>query len=236
MTGHRIAVTTAPGPGADRSIGLVRDTGMTPVHLPCIEIVPGADERIAAMREAADRADWLVITSRRVVEILWPDGGMPRRPAVAAVGPSTATAVRRAGGRAAVVGKGGAAHLREVLAGEVDGSVVAFPHAEGADPETARWLGQHAAELAAAPVYSAIPTAPGDDPVDAVIFGSPSAVEGWSRSRSLEGMTIAAIGFTTAARLEAEGRRPDVVPRRPDLEILVEDLAARLTDDEKVRR
>ncbi|NIQ59511.1 MAG: uroporphyrinogen-III synthase, partial [Gemmatimonadetes bacterium] len=69
--------------------------------LPCIRVEPAPDDVLRRLRDRAPSADWIVVTSRRAVEVVWPEGRIPAGPAVAAVGPSTADAVRSAGGRVA---------------------------------------------------------------------------------------------------------------------------------------
>lgn len=231
----RVAVTTTPD-AADRICRALEAVGLEPVSLPCIRIEPAPAATLRSLRDAAAGADWIVVTSRRAVEIVWPDE-MPRHPAVAAVGEATAAAVRAAGGRVVVVGDGGAAELVERLADrdDIEGASVVFPHARAADPATAQWLSGRAAVVVAEPAYDTIPIAPHDDTVDAVIFGSPSAVTGWRRSRSLDGLVIAAMGPTTAGHLEGLGRAPDVVPETPRLDRLVAVLAEHLNQHERHR-
>lgn len=212
---------------------IVSRHGLEPVGLACIEVAPSDDESLATARSEAAKADWLVITSARAVEAVWPGGGMPGTP-VAVVGEATAAAVRDAGGMPAVVGKGGAATLIEELESDVSDKRVLFPHADGADPSTVERLEAAGAEVVALVVYETRPVAPEEDPVDAVMFASPSAVAGWCLSRSLEGITLAAIGETTGAALVDRGYEPDVTPPRPDFELLAAMLADHLRERSSV--
>lgn len=229
MSRTRVAVTTTPGRAADKVSGLLIERALEPVLLPCIEVVPSPADVLAGLRAAAEGADWIVLTSRRAVEIVWEHAQMPTRPAVAVVGDATAEAVTGAGGRVVVKGNGGARRLHELLDGRIEGANVVFPHARAADPVTAAWLGERAEEVEAAPAYDTVPMSPGGDPVDAAVFGSPSAVAGWRRTRSLDGLDLAAMGETTAAVLEAAGHPAHVIPERPGYESLVDDLAEYLT-------
>jgi uroporphyrinogen-III synthase len=212
---------------------IVSKHGLDPVRLPCIEVTPADDDSLAIARTEADGADWIVITSRRAVGAVWPRGGMPEVP-VAAVGQTTAAAVHEAGGSAALVGEGGAAELIRRLGSEVSGKRVLFPHAAGADPSTVESLETAGAEVIALVVYETRPVAPEEDPVDSVMFGSPSAVAGWCLSRPLEGITLAAIGETTRAALIDRGYEPDVTPPRPDFELLAAMLADHLRERSSV--
>jgi uroporphyrinogen III methyltransferase/synthase len=228
MSAPRVAVTTA----ADRlSVlsAMVRKRGLDPVELPCVEVVAFGGDNPQRLRDQAESADLIVVTSARAVTFTWPEGGMPPVP-VAAVGPATAEAVSRAGGHPQVVGSGGAADLVAELESGISGKVVIFPHADGADPATAKRLRDAGARVVALPVYETRPTAPGPDPVDAAIFGSPSAVEGWCRSRSLDDLVVAAIGETTARAVRVRGAEPQVVPARPDFDLLSADLSRYLKE------
>lgn len=224
----RVAITTAAERASPLS-DIARSHGLEPVSLPCIEVLPAPEDHLFGARSQAAEADWLVVTSSRAIDTLWPGGGMPDVP-VAAVGSSTAEVAARAGGRVAVVGDGGAEDLVEELVGQVAGKSVFFPHASGADRSTLDRLGEAGAEVAASPVYETRPLGPGADPVDAAIFGSPSAVSGWCRSRTLGDLVLAVIGETTRAALVEQGHHPDVVPPRPDFELLISLLAAHLAE------
>ncbi len=215
----RVAVTTTADT-ADRIADLVRTERLQPVMLPCICIVAAPPEALRLFRSAAGDADWIVVTSPRAVQVTWPEGGMPSVP-VAAVGPAAASAATRAGGRVEVTGKTGAGGLLDTLRPLLSGKRVAFPHAHGADPATNAGLQAAGADVMAESVYETTPIAPGDDHVDAVIFGSPSAVEGWSRSRRLDRLVVAAMGATTATALIDRGHPPHVIPDRPSVENLV---------------
>ncbi len=220
MSVERVAVTTAPGRVAERLSRLLTEARLVPVPLPCIRVVAAPGDSIRRLRAAAERADWIVVTSRRAIDHVWPEGDIPAHPAVAAVGPRTAAAVREAGGRVEIVGSGGAAELRDLLAGRVAGRCVVFPHSRIADPETARWLRAEAAEVVAEPAYDTMPVPPGDDPVDAAVFGSPSAVAGWRLSRSFDGILCAAMGETTAAALARAGAPAGTVAERGFAELV----------------
>ncbi len=211
----RIAVTTTSA-GSSRHAAILTEVGLTPVVLPCIRVEPAADAVIEEAQNAAAVSDLIVLTSVRTVTAMWPDGDMPGVP-VAAVGQSTAAAVIAAGGRCRYVGSGGAEALLAGI-GDLSGLSVAYPHAAGADPAIGVELSSGADVVAASAVYATIPVAPDDDPVDGVMFSSPSAVTGWMMGRSLDRTLVAAIGPTTAAAVrQRSGRSVDIVPSIPDL-------------------
>lgn len=228
----RLALTTT----VDRSRSLAERceaTGLVPVFLPCIEAVPASSEAIERARVEADRADWLVVTSARTVEVLWPSGGMPAVK-LAAVGESTAAAIRRAGRSPEAVGDDGASRLVDRIRHEVAGRDVFFPHSTRADQATVDALADAGAVVATASVYDIRSKAPGPDVVDAVVFASPSAVTGWSLSRSFDRVDVGAIGSTTAAALADMGVTPDVTPPSPSLDDLIGLIAGRLRQRSKL--
>jgi len=228
MKGPRLALTST----VDRSAALVpmvSGCGLEAVLLPCIEYSAGDLSVVAEARLRSSGCDWLVITSARAVSTLWPKGDMPDV-LVAAVGPGAAAAVRAGGGTPSLVGAGGSEELFARLKSKVSGRAVFFPHATDADLSGLDSLRAAGAGIDALAVYSVRPIAPGDDPVDAVVFGSPTAVRGWFLARTTTGLRVGAIGETTAAALAERGVSPESVPREPAFETLVGLVAADLRD------
>ena len=200
------------------------DAGLEPVSLPCVQIQSAPSGDIAYVRERAAHADLLMITSPRVVSFVWPDGRMPEVD-TAVVGRSTASRVEQAGGRVTQVGNAGLARLVELTADHIEGRCVMIAHAEGSDPAAMARLREIAPDLEEHPVYRAVPVAPGADPVDAVAFASPSAVNGWGLSRSFDDLLVGAIGATTAAAI-ARHREADVIAERPSHPNLAQAIAS----------
>ncbi len=205
----RVAITVAAA-DSDRVTGLARRAGLDPVVTPCIEIEPCR----APGEISADDADWILVTSTRTVELLWPDV-VPAVPFIA-VGARTADAVRRRKGSVAVEAAGSVAALTPHLDTVVMPSAkVLFPRASGADPSTAARLRRRGVSVDDPVVYRVHPVAPPTDPVTAVAFGSPSAVEGWLSGRSLANVLVGAIGPTTAKAVERAGGTVHAQPPRP---------------------
>lgn len=228
----RIALTTTPDRAA-RLAPLCEEHGLEPVLLPCIEFVPADEDVLDQTRRRVAQADWLVVTSSRAISALWPNGEMPDVP-VAAVGPATAQAVRNAGGRPILVGDGGGAELIDLIADRLRDASVVFPHAEGAGITTIEELESAGVSVDARAVYDIRPVSPAADPVDAVAFGSPTAVHGWLLSRDLDGLVVGAIGGTTAGALAELAVAADVEPPHPSFEGLVVGMAKHLRERSKV--
>jgi uroporphyrinogen-III synthase len=216
-----VAVTTSVD-GFPRAASALRLAGLEPVPLPCIEVTPAAGTVLEVTRAAAAETDWILVTSRRAVEIVWAGHPMPPTP-VAAVGRATARAVTAAGGRPALVGTSDAGSVVRSLGGRAPGSIVLFPAARGDDDHVRRLLCP--GRLVHIPVYATRSIPPPPTPVDVVMFGSPSAVRGWLSTRSLDDVTVAAIGSVTAAALIEAGRPPDLVPAVPDFAELARQIA-----------
>jgi len=227
----RIALTTTPDRVA-RLAPLCEEHGLEPVGLTCIELVPSDEDVLHQARRRAAHADWLVVTSSRTVSVLWPGGEMPKVP-VATVGPATAQAVTAAGGRPVVVGDGGADELIDLVAERLHGASIVFPHAGGAATNTIEALEAVGASVDARAVYEIRPVSPAADPVDSVVFGSPTAVQGWLSSRDLEGLAVGAIGGTTAEALAEFGVAADVEPPHPSFEGLIAAMAEHLRERSK---
>lgn len=228
----RVAITT------DRfdTVGApFRRCGLEPVALPCVRIEPVAAEVLAETRKAAELCDLLLITSARTVELLWPNGSMPASP-VAAVGERTAASVAAHGGRLVLTGRAGLADLIDQLGSSLETSAIVFPHAGGASSGTNNstllradfeTLRGRAAKLVEFEVYQTTSLAPGPDAVTAVAFSSPSAVQGWHLSRSLDTLVIGVIGPTTRLAVAAH-RPPEVVAPQPCHDSLARAMASYL--------
>lgn len=187
--------------------------GLDPVPVPCIRVERAEDEVLASARAAASGADLILISSARTVELLWPDRAMPGVD-VAAVGTVTAEAVAVAGGKVVATGHSGLAGLVETIADRLSRARVVHPHGSRSDPVALQRLRGLAPTLDECVVYRTVPIAPASTPVDAVVFASPSAVEGWLLTRDFDSLVVGVIGRTTGA-VAARHRPPDVIAPEP---------------------
>ena len=197
--------------------------GFDPVSLPCIrvEAIHGGVERLAA---AVAEADVLVVTSARTAAIL-AQGGIPSLPIIA-IGPASAHAFEEAGGSVVFVGSNGVHRLVDESEHLLAGRRIIIAGASNTAAESAAALELMGSSVMSVNLYTTVPVSPPDDPVDAVVFGSPTAVSGWLTSRGLSGLLIGAIGPTTASALRKQGFEPDAVPDRPGFTNTIEQLAA----------
>jgi uroporphyrinogen-III synthase len=185
-----------------------------------------SDDVSAAARDAAARAELVIIGSVRTLDILWPGQAMPDVE-VAAVGERTASAVRRRGGRVVVAGSSGLLGLVEMSRSRLVDAEVVFPHAIGSDRAGLDALRLAANALKEFEIYKSAPIAPSMEMVDAVAFASPSAVEGWHLARDLASVIVGVIGSTTAGAVRLH-REPDVVASKPSFRALAETLASHM--------
>lgn len=181
--------------------------GLTPIALPCIEVIRGRDEDVARARAACEEADLIVLASSRSLDTLWPDGSFPDVEA-AVIGPATATSVVERGGRVRAIGNGSLLALVRSL--DVENAKVAIPHAPSTDPRALAELADRCCSLVSVPVYSTAPIGPSGERVEGAVFVSSSAVHGWALTRSFDDVRLACLGPSTAATLQLYGRDSDV--------------------------
>ncbi len=222
----RVAVTASVEASAGMAAELVA-VGLRPVALPCVRIQQADEADLARARAAVEEADLVVLTSSRAFDVLWPQGPIPDTP-IAMLTAAGASRVEERGGRVAHIGTGNRSDFTAYLMRRAAGMRIAYPHDEGVDPRIIVSAADAAAELVSVAVYGWVPLAPAADPVEAVVFESSPAVEGWMEVRDLVGIVVAAISPATAAALRRYGRGPDVLVRRPHFEILAETLASAL--------
>lgn len=206
--------------------------GLRSLHWPVLRIGPPGDSLPFERALANLRAfDWIVFASPRAVQAVVTHTGTKWRatfPCVAAVGTATARALEEAGWRVDVVARGAtAASLLEAIALRVEaGDQILLPWSSRALPTLARGLAALGAVVRSVEAYSNTPAAL-DAPacrrlirsgsVSAVLFASPSAVDGLSAAlgaRSFDALLrkapAIAIGPTTARALAAHGIRATI--------------------------
>jgi uroporphyrinogen-III synthase len=197
--------------------------------LACLETtrLPAAPKLAAA----GHGATWLVLGSRRAVDAvaeLEGESGLTLPPKVACVGPATERAARERLGRCDLVAGAGtmaslAADLGQLL-GEPTTLVLACADRAGRELEDLLVPAGHAVRRV--PVYTtrpAPPTAPAAERpqlegFDAVVLGSPSALEGLLNQRRVpRDLPLVTLGPTTSAAARAAGLGPVTEAETRDL-------------------
>ena len=219
----RVAITTTEDRIDEVAVSFLA-RGLQPVALPCIRVRPAGDRVLTSVKDAISSIGDVMVSSARAVEVLWLEGETVDAD-FHVVGSATAEAVERRGGTVRSEGSGGLIDLVERMV-PLGLRRLVFPRADGTDLGSIEPLIASGVEVVSTVVYRTEQLRPAADEVDAVAFASPSAVEGWLSSRSLDGVVVAAIGPTTAAALVRHGVGVDVVPPRPRHGDLAAKLAA----------
>lgn len=207
----RVAITTLPGRLAGLD-ALLRAAGLTPLRMPLLSLRPRRDTRaLAAARELLG-LPWRVYPSRGALEAWLAIGlGFETGLLVAALGKATALALRAAGAEVAAVGEPAhaagllAALLAHPAAPRPGGQAVGLVQGGQARSELGDGLLAAGIEVRTAEVYDVAPSPwTLEEPVAAVLLGSPSAVAALP-PRVAEGARLVAIGPTTAAAVSEQG-------------------------------
>ena len=231
MTGRRIWLTR-PRDAADGLPRTLQRAGAEVIWAPTIAVdgrvdTAGLDR---ALREFGG-VDWIVFTSARSVAALLDrvralgiDRSVIVTRRIAAVGPVTASVLRDRGVPVEVIANPHTAEgLVAALASRIaPGDVVLYPRAATVLPtlsEGLRALGAQVVDAIAYQTRSAIVAPPLaraiERGVDAVVFCSPSAVQGARAYRSsIAQSTVACIGPSTERAARAEGLPVHIVPPR----------------------
>lgn len=254
LEGRTVVVTRPPRQAASLSKTL-RGLGAEPVEFPTIEIRPPRDRTpLLEGLGSLDRRDWLVLTSvngvQHVLAGLEELGREPREALsgvrVAAIGPSTADALREAGVPVEVVPEVyRAERLVEAMAAatRLDGARVLLARAEEAREVLPRRLRKAGAEVEEVTAYRTAVPRHGSDrltarlrtgEVDWLTFTASSTARNFVRlaGRKPDRARIAAIGPVTAGTLEDLGLEVDVVAEEYTIPGLVDALVKAETSRE----
>jgi uroporphyrinogen-III synthase len=248
----RLVVVTRPRAQVARLAALLEAYGAEVEPVPAIRLEPPADwgpldDAIARL----DRFAWVIFTSANGVTAFRERLAHAGRDAaalgsarVAAIGPETAAALRRASARVDVVP---AEYRAEALAAALrphvePGQAVLLVRAAEAREVLPQALAALGALVTVAPAYLTRPAAEGADRirrlleahrVDVVTFTSSSTVRGFvallpagTARRLLAGVVLAAIGPITAATLAEHGLSAAVMPREYTVPALAAAIAA----------
>jgi uroporphyrinogen-III synthase len=234
-------VTRSVDDAADWAAALAAE-GAEPIVLPCIHAEPINDPTLKEQLAAAvARADWIIFTSRRGVDVFAQLHGpaLPAQIRLAAVGEATAERLRHHFGRAGpgdivdLIGTGTAAALGRML---VTGAAIG-PHsrcmlvlAANAGDALERTLEAAGATVERFDVYRTIPSAPVEPKrqlsslgCDSVLFASPSAVAGFANQVDVDlDAQIITIGPSTSAAVRARRWIVTAEAKEPSLPGIIE--------------
>lgn len=234
-------LVTRPFSGQQREYA--RILGLTPIEKPALEFeFPTYWDRVLSVITENPKSDW-VFTSTNGVKALEAlmKSGLQVRPEVQifAVGAKTQEALEELGLEAQIPFQQDGAHLAELIMeeGKID-SVIYF-HGNLSRGEITETLIAEDIEVIEVEVYKTIihPVELPVEPVDGILFYSPSAVEGFKQGQGFEEElpTLFAIGPTTAEALENETDQPVMVANQPDTKVLLQKVATHLFREEEVK-
>jgi uroporphyrinogen-III synthase len=244
LSGRRVVVTR-PEDQAEGLCSRLRALGAEPVEFPVIAIAPPEpggplDQAIARLSSY----DWLIFTSVNGVECFWErleaSEALAAGPVqlaaakVAAIGPATASALRRRGVQVCLVPAEYRAEAILDEIGDVAGQAILLPRADIARPALADGLRARGAQVDEVPAYRTVPATPAAAAfealragVDVITFTSSSTVH--SFVAQTEGLSygdplVACIGPVTATTARGLGLRVDVVAKEYTVDGLLEAL------------
>lgn len=209
----RVALTQSEG-RLDGLADALAGAGHEVLRAPLVTSRPRLDESTALSARSLLACPWLLVTSRATVEA-WQALGLPfAGPALGAVGPGTARAIERAGGKVALVADPpdaaglAATFLRHVDPATLTGPV-ALPGGDRARLELSDTLTEAGVDTRPLVVYDTVRRAwtLAPDAVDAVLLASPSAVEAVPDEVARRAALVA-LGPSTSAALRSRGFTP----------------------------
>lgn len=206
------------------------------IALPCITTEPIGDrETLRKLKDALQRANWIIFTSRHGVEAFASavDREAVQLARLAVVGPATAAAATQAFGRVDHVSDAGTARdLAQTLAARIaPGTEVLIAVAENAGDVLQKTLTEAGAQCTRIDLYRTVPARPSARKralstlnVDNVLLASPTAVAGLLNQVDVDTSTTAffTIGPSTTAAAEAAGLGIKAQAETPSLEGLME--------------
>ena len=256
LAGKRIVVTRAAAQALEL-LKALQQAGAIPILLPVIRIMPVESLTVldCALREFKS-FDWVLFTSQNAVRVvherLEAIGHMPfpwtGRPLVGAVAEATAAEASRAGFKVSHVStRPFGAALVEELGDQLSGKSVLLPRSDRANPDAVAALQKYGAHVTEIVAYRTImEEAQSSDVVtkamnaDAVLFFSPSAVEGFDSAcgegrlaeYSATGIVLAS-GPVTLAALQAKGIVSATAAKEPSVARIIEALANSFASGER---
>jgi len=216
-----------------QQIEYARILGLKPLVEPALEFeFPQYWDGVLKIINNYRKSDW-VFTSTNGVKALQKlmENGLQVRPEVQlfAVGSKTKQALERLGLEARIPRIQNAAHLAELIIDEGKIDSVIYFHGNLSRDEMSDTLRKENIEVIESEVYKTIikPVELPEKPVEAVLFYSPSAVEGFKQGEGFEKdlPMLFAIGPTTAEALRKETDQDIEISSMPDTKVLLKTVA-----------
>jgi uroporphyrinogen-III synthase len=207
-----------------------RTLGLNVIEKPALEFeFPAYWDRVLKVITDHPKSDW-VFTSQNGVKALEKlmEAGLQVRPEIQlfAVGSKTQKTLQDLGLEAKIPFRQDGAHLAELIIEEEKVDSVIHFHGNLSRPEMTDALSQKNIEVIETEVYKTNihPVKLPSESVEAILFYSPSAVEGFKRGQGFDEplAPLFAIGPTTAKALEKETRQSVKFAAKPDTKILLQ--------------
>lgn len=249
VLGGKCVVVTRAAAQAVELLKALQHAGAVPILLPLIRILPPEDfSSLDAALQKLNEFDWILFTSQNAARILSERAealqlsftGEQNIPFAGAVGDATASEAANAGFKVAHIASRpiGIALVQE-LGARLNGKSVLLPRSDRANPDVLKALEKSGANVTEVIAYRTIPEDAQNREVvnkimnaDAVLFFSPSAVEGFDSvcgagklaEFAVKGIVLAS-GPVTLAALHANGISGAVAASEPSVARIVEALA-----------
>ncbi|MFH5833808.1 uroporphyrinogen-III synthase [Halalkalibaculum sp. DA3122] len=232
-------------PLSGQEIEYARVLGLNPIIKPALEFeFPEYWNDVLRVINENPRAEW-VFTSSNGVKALEQliNAGLQVRPETQlfAVGSKTQGALRELGLDAKIPITQDAEHLARLIADEGKTDAVLYFHGNLSRPELVNGLGKAGIEVTELEVYKTIINEVylPEEPISAILFYSPSAVEGFAKGQGFEDAgnlpALFAIGSTTGEALEKASGQLVKIADEPSTETLLRNVSNYLFSKEKVK-
>jgi uroporphyrinogen-III synthase len=213
MSRRPVVLLTRPEGENESLAARLADAGITSVVVPCVRVVDLEDPApFGAALAALGSGDILMLTSRAGARAVRRALGTARCAApVAALGGATADACRAAG---LAVTYTASTATGAALAAELPlpRGVVMLARSDRAASEPVHILRRRGARVRDVVAYRTEPVAATGLPdADAVVFASPSAVDGYTASGAPAPAVVVAVGTTTATRIRSRLRADPLI-------------------------
>ncbi|NGP75388.1 uroporphyrinogen-III synthase [Balneolaceae bacterium YR4-1] len=230
-------------PLSGRQLEYARILGLEPIIDSALDFeFPDYWDEVLKVINEHPKSDW-IFTSANGVKALKEliKNGLQVRPEVQifAVGSKTKEALEALGLEAKIPGTQDGSHLADLIIEEGKINSIIYFHGNLSRGEVTEKLQNQNIEVIEVEVYQTKikPVSLPENPVEAVLFYSPSAVEGFGKGQGFDGdlPALFAIGPTTAEALQKETDQGVEIPDSPDTKELLKTVADHLFNKENIK-